>query len=790
MVTARKRSESLQDVPLAVSAFTGDQLQTFQVDEITEVARMSPNVTMNETSGLVGGAITVFMRGIGNDPGLDQGVGIYVDDVYLNRTSGALLDVFDVERIELLKGPQGHLYGRNTIGGAIKYITREPGEELEGNTEVKIGSDGYVRVKGAVAGPLIPSALYGGLSFAWKERDGYQTNRFDGSDPWDADAQAIRGSLIWTPAENLKVKLAADYSKDDSRPPIPNRVALDMRSIGGITFVTTGANQFFGAGTGIFDSPNDVRMPTDEDAVASGFGDYDQYGIEQANVALTVEWDINDQWVLKSVTAGRFLESTQPFDFDGSEQQWINTLRSNLESDDISQEFQLNFTGDSISAVMGLYYLDGDQTTDGNDTLQTARLRAVQTHFKNTYLDDREVESISVYGNLDWDFAEDWQLSVGGRYTEDSKTEIQLATVDQTFFALATFDRDALVTHFTGLGLPVAMAEARADSLTAPGSIVAIMPGQEAMVESHALFGGWLDPDGPGPRPPLSRAIEFSMPEDTDADDEWGEFTPSVRLSHHLGDDTLVYAGYSTGFKSGGFERSGGRSDAYEPETVSSYSLGLKTTLLDGAMRLNAEVFYNDYQDKQLASIQLLPSGDLEQTTTNVGEVTSSGFEFEASWLPPVDGLMLSFNVGYLDSEVDAFPSFDEDTEDPIELADTTELGYSPEWTGQFRASYEVPIGTLGTLTLGSDISYQDEMFTTSPIDTTDSIKLAQRSDSHYIWNAMAAFRTRDDRWRIAIEGKNLGDERALVHTFDIGIIATGGYTPPRTWAVSVGYTF
>ena len=121
VVTARKRAEDLQDVPMAVSAFSGQQLQNFGIDELTDVGRMTPNLVMNETSGLVGGAISVFIRGIGNDQGLEQGVGVYVDDVYLNRTSGALLEVVDVERIEVLKGPQGHLYGRNTIGGAIKY---------------------------------------------------------------------------------------------------------------------------------------------------------------------------------------------------------------------------------------------------------------------------------------------------------------------------------------------------------------------------------------------------------------------------------------------------------------------------------------------------------------------------------------------------------------------------------------------------------------------------------------------------------------------------------------------
>ncbi|MFK7730122.1 MAG: TonB-dependent receptor [Pseudomonadales bacterium] len=756
VVTARKRSESMQDVPMAISAFTGDQLQNFGIDNITEVARMTPNLVMNETSGLVGGAISVFMRGIGNDPGLAQGVGIYVDDVYLNRTSGALLEVFDVDRIEVLKGPQGHLYGRNTIGGAVKYITKEPGEEFEGNAEVKVGSDGYLRLKGGASGPL-GETVAGGVSLSWKERDGYQNNTLAGSeDPWGADTMAIRGTLVWTPSDTVKVKLAADYSKDESLPPVPNRIALDEANIGTINLITTTANALFGPGTALFDTPHDLSFPADVDDVSTGFVDgFNQFEIEQTNVALTVEWDLSDQWVLKSVTAGRFLESVQPFDFDGSEQLWINTIRRGIESEDISQEFQLNFTGDTVNAVMGVYYLQSEQTQDGNYTFQSARLRAVQFHEKDTYVDDRELDSVSAYANVDWNISDDLQLSLGGRYTKDSKDEIQRATVNQGFYALA-------ISSATG-PLPLA-----------------IMPGQEALVEASPLFVAWAA---------NPRFFEFSAPEDTDAEEDWTEFTPSARLSYHLSDDTMVYGGFSTGFKSGGFNRTGGNASSFEPETVTTYSLGLKSTLLDGTLRLNSELFYNDYQDKQLQSIQILPDGSLDAQTLNVGEVTNSGIEFEVTWLPPVDGLMINFNVGYLDTKIDSYESRD-DAGNVIDLADTTELGYAPEITGQLRATYEVAMGEAGYLTFGGDVSYQDDMFTTSPIDLNDPLQVAQMSENHFITNASIAYRSNDERWRVALEGKNLGDERQVVNTFDIGIVATAGYNAPRTWALSVGYEF
>ena len=157
VVTARKREESLQQVPMAVSAFSTTQLRDAQVDNIVDLERMTPNVTLTENSGLVAGGLSVFIRGIGQDPGFGQGVGIYLDDVYLNRTTGALLEVYDVERIEVLKGPQGNLYGRNTIGGAIKYITKQPSDQFEADVEAKAGEDGLIIEEGDRRGTFLPS---------------------------------------------------------------------------------------------------------------------------------------------------------------------------------------------------------------------------------------------------------------------------------------------------------------------------------------------------------------------------------------------------------------------------------------------------------------------------------------------------------------------------------------------------------------------------------------------------------------------------------------------------------
>ena len=755
LVTARKREESLQQVPMAVSAFSTTQLRDAQVDNILDLERMTPNVTLTDTGGLIGGAISVFIRGIGQDPGFGQGVGIYMDDVYLNRTTGALLEVYDVERIEILKGPQGNLYGRNTIGGAIKYITRQPSDEFEADIEVKGGDYDLIKVKGNVSGPLIQDTLYGSFGAMYKEHEGIQENTFDGSEYWGADVQAYRGSLLWQATESLSFNLAADYMKDESDPRLPNRIYVGPL-IDAASFVIGGANQFLGPGTGVISTPNDTSLPTDIDTVSTAFGDgFDQYEIETTTVALTAKWDISDSWSLKSVTALRSMDNVQPFDFDGSEQFFIETLRD-VENDDFSQEFQFNYSSENINAVMGFYYLDADR--DGTEiSKQSARLRFITNQFKATSSDDRTEESTSVYANVDWSFTDSWQLSVGGRYTKDEK--------DETITAQETIGYYA----FAGLrGFP-------------PEAILSVAPGQEAAAMQSPLFAYWASSFAP---PFNTEYVEITGPANTDQSDDWTEFTPSAKLTWFLSDDVMIYGGFSSGFKSGGFQRTGGVEATYDPETVDTWSLGLKSTLLDGTLRFNTELFFNDYTDKQLSTV-VFRDGSLDETVDNVGELETSGIEAEVLWLPPLEGMTLGLNVGYLDTDVKEF-----ENAAAGDLSDTTAIGFSPEWTVQGRVSYDFDIASAGFVTLAADFAYRDESFTNSPIDTTSEQALTQLQDEHVIWNAMAAFTTADGHWRFAVEGKNLDDERVITNSFNVGALTTAGYNMPRTWAVSVGYTF
>lgn len=767
VVTARKRSENLQDVPMSISAFSSSDLQNAQIDNLVEVGRMSPNVQVHETSGLVAGGIGVFMRGIGNNPGYDQGIGIYIDDVYSERTTGGMLELLDVERIEILKGPQGHLYGRNTIGGAIRYITRDPSNETTGSVELKLGSDAYNRIKASISGPL-SDTVSGSFAVTNVQRDGWQQNTVDDREFWDKDMQAARAALLWQASDAVSVKLNASYVKDSSMPVLPNRIAFNPASIGGLTAIAYTADSVFfpGAAPGLPLGPHNTALPTDIDKVSTAYDDFDKYGFEQKNVDLKVEWEINDSLSLKSITALRDMVSTQVYDFDTSEQVWIQTLRDGLNSKDFSQEFQLNYSSDRIQAVAGLYYLDGEFDQDGRGTPQTPYLRGVLDQQGKSLRDNRDITSKSIYGNIDWDLSDKLQLSVGARWTEDEKTQDSATEYQRDYYALA------IASFVAGGRLPMA-----------------IKPGMEEQVEAvMALINQNLAGTGfvtwiPG----ASRFVSVTTVEELYATDSWTEFTPNARIKYDLSDDTMVYAGYSQGFKAGGFNANTTNNEAYDPETVTTFTVGVKSTLADGKIRFNAEYFVNDYEDKQMQTI-ILTQGDLVSLTRNVGKVSSEGFEAELTWQTPLDGLLVNANIGYLDQTVDEFPEQLADGSF-VNKAATTELGYAPEWTGQIRALYRTAMAN-GNLTLSADASFQDEMYLNSPIDLNNAIKTAQKGEDYWTYNAMAAFTTAGEKWRFAVEGKNLSDERQLINTFDISVMANGGYTAPRTWAISAEYSF
>ncbi len=384
VVTAQRRSQNLQEVPGAVSALSADQLQRIQASDIGDIQNSIPNLTLHE--GDANNAV-VYLRGIGQIDSLafaDPGVGVYVDDVYLGRAQGAFLSVFDVERIEVLRGPQGTLYGRNTIGGAVKYVSKPPSETLEAKISTTAGNFDRRDVKGSLSGSLIDNQLLGRFSVASLQRDGYSDNSVDGSDDGDKNTLAWRGSLRFLPHEDWTIDLSID-STDDS----PDSSRTPAR-----------ATPVFG-------------VPANEDPFRISADFNDQSDLEVSGESLSVSWQATENLEIKSITALRRLNYDTRLDLDATELP-IFGIFLEQEQEQLSQELQLNYQATGFNAVAGLYYFHEEDETESGVFGPTIE-------FISNSLNDQTNDSYAVYGQLDAYLTDRITLIAGLRYTVENK---------------------------------------------------------------------------------------------------------------------------------------------------------------------------------------------------------------------------------------------------------------------------------------------------------------------------------------------------------------------------------
>ena len=381
VAAARPGAESLQDVPTAVTATTAETLASRGSADITELARSTPSLTLNSARGSNSTLIS-FIRGVGQqDPlwGFDPGVGLYIDDVYVARPQAAVLDIFDVERIEVLRGPQGTLYGRNTIGGAIKYVTRRIGDEPNISLQGAYGSYNQFDAIANVSGPVSDDV---GISFAVARylRDGFGENLNTGTEHYNKDVTAARASVEWTPGDSLFFRLAADYVKDSSN-----------------------------ARHGHRESP---PIPADEYDTFAGAGDKNE--VETRGISLTGEWKANDWLTLKSITAYRDGSTRGNIDFDNLAAPILD-IPAQYDDEQFSQEFQALFQADRWSGVAGVFYLDASASGAFDTVVGLANLTTLTSGSVDT-------KSWSVFGDFTYDLTDQLSISAGGRFTHDEKT--------------------------------------------------------------------------------------------------------------------------------------------------------------------------------------------------------------------------------------------------------------------------------------------------------------------------------------------------------------------------------
>ena len=390
IVTARRRSERLLNVPVAVTAYSGEQLDRAGALDITDVAQTTPNVTLEVSRG-TNSTLTPFIRGIGQqDPvaGFEQGVGLYIDDVYLNRPQAAVLDVYDVQRIEVLRGPQGTLYGRNTIGGAIKYVTRNiPTDGPHASLRTNIGTHGQLDVVASASAPLT-SSLRIGASVARLRNTGFGKNLTTGEDNYNKNLWAARGTVEFQPADSVFFRLSGDYTWDNSNPRGGHRL---------INNLVTGEPPL----SDVFDSEGGLNDPKQK--------------VRSGGVALHGEIGLNDWLKFRTITAYRKDRSATPIDFDATPAVDLD-VPAIYKNHQFSQEFQLVADKGPLQGVAGFYYLNA-KAYDIFDV----RLYTLLPGFTASTLGDVDTKTWAGFADLTYNFSPQWSVSVGGRYTNDHR---------------------------------------------------------------------------------------------------------------------------------------------------------------------------------------------------------------------------------------------------------------------------------------------------------------------------------------------------------------------------------
>jgi iron complex outermembrane receptor protein len=624
-VTARRRAESLQDVPIAVSALSGDELTARGALDITEIAQAIPSVTL-EPSRATNTTLTAFIRGVGQqDPlaGFEQGVALYLDDVYLARPQGALLDIYDVERIEVLRGPQGTLYGRNAVGGAIKYVTRRLSDDLNVRLRGAYGQYNQQDLVGTVSG-AVADGFRLGATVASFQRDGFGDNLFTGGEQYDKDIVGYRVSAEWEPTETVLIRVAYDNTDDQSS-------------------AVAGWRPFPGAVSGI-PSPGSV-FDTNAGAstLPSTAGINGNNQVEAEGWMASVDWDLSDQITLRSITAGRedFTESVIDFDSLPSDDFDAPVIYDN---EQFSQELQLLYNADRWNLVFGYYYLDSEAANDFDVVLGPL---GVSAYTGGTV----ETEAWSLFGDLTYELTERLTVSVGGRYTEDTRTA------------------DIFRGTYLGIGSP--------------------------------FFGN-------------DSAVLIAVGSDYEAERTFYDFSPRVNVSYAVNEDLMVYGGYSEGWKAGSFDPRGANfltpavEEGFDDEQLDSYEIGLKATYLDGRATTNVALFYSDYTDMQIpGSVAIDTDGDgvnddFVGTVTNAGQATISGIEIEGSVIL-TQALSLQYSASFLDT------GFDEYIIGGIDFADQRTIQNTPEEMMFVGVNYNIDAFS-GNLLLNTNYSYKGDI--------------------------------------------------------------------------------
>ena len=762
-VTARKREESLQDTPISVAAFTSADLEARGAVDFSEIGEFTPNVTFDYTSAIAAGnsAAIVMIRGVGAADwtiGTDPGVGIYLDGVYISRTIGSVMDTVDVERIEVLRGPQGTLFGRNTIGGAISVVTKKPDlEAFSGRAELTFGS--YDRIDGSAYINLpISDTMAASASFSKRTRDGYVENLFPGApDLGDNDDTSTRVAFRWQPSDSLTFDLTGDYSVTDEAPAAnvligttPNQGFYNFTNvlIGGPGCLGDPApaaaltnpncyNDQWAVGPFQTYSSHVSSTPQLQSDDAFGLTVKPESSITTWGIGGTIEWDISDNVTVKSITAHRRIEDgfwSRDSSHSGNQGHVLARTTNAFEQSQTSQEFQLLASAfdDRLNFILGTFYMQ--EKAYHKDVVELV----LNTVFDSGGITDNSSSAVFAQGT--YDVTDKLALTLGIRYTDE----------DKEFSARSTTGLDEANAATGGGGLIAGMRDCYNNVIGTPGNGACLLPTEP--VTSNA-----------------------------------NELEPYVNVAYQFTDDFMAYGSYSEGFKGGAFTQRvfppALETPTSNPEYVKVYEGGFKSTWLDSRLRVNGALFFTDYTDLQINVSAGTGTGAIGDVTKNAAAAEILGFELEVTAVPVPEAL-IQVGIGYLDAEYTEIESLNGVPLPGIVIDTDSELVNAPKWNIVAAASYEYNIGDWGTLTPRVDLSHTSR----TENEAANDPRLSQGSNT--LVNLSMTWRDVNDVWSVTAAGKNVTDETYLVTGVSGSGIVEGVYGLPATWSLSIRRNF
>lgn len=852
IITAEKREANLQDTPIAINALTADMIEQKGILDVKDLFEKVPGVTGYEGPSSRGN-ISLNIRGIGsgnpNSPSSDPANAIYVDGVYLGAAAGNGVDTMDLERVEVLKGPQGTLYGRNSTGGAVNFITKKPGAEAAAKIKAGIGSKGHESLSMRFDVPL-SDTLGVAVSAYSRQRDELYNNTNSAVSGFEnIDRQGYRFAARFEPTETLSLDYAFSHDELDEHTQmmgvvgfnpragsldanVPNyNVGITSRDQANIVAQTAGGVGFamlgFVPGVSVlpdsdavqtylgwaqdFQDWTDAQLASLDDKPAAGSSDTDSQAINDVDAhSLSLTWDLADNLQFKSITGYREVYNLNSADLDGMDNTevlghlplltigglFLNSVTDFLsetqerdlaygmiaaieergsapvfnnyattDHEQFSQELQLVGSTDAIDYAVGLYYYSSDTEFRNHRTASFP----LATSDTSSY--DLSAEATSIFGQATWrPESSKLALTAGLRYTEETKEVTYLWQGYNSDFVSRAFGYMAI--------------NATADLSGYDVSDNYVTNAEAGDLPQRSNYGDHFEQD-------------------------FDNLSGKITAQYFVSDDLNVYATYSTGYRSGGFngdfyDFAEEAADAFDEETITSMELGLKTTFWDGKGQLNAALFSYSYDDLQVSTVRSV-GNTVTSSIANAGKADRDGLEL-GLLLQPTDNLLLSLDYTGMSGDFDEYPSVTSATGVTLEMANQAKRGLSPDNQVILGADWTIMQSSQGVLALNASLSWQDETQsvaaatavydTDSPADRVRDTPVAyahHENESRTLLNARLSWSMPMESSNLVVSlwGQNITDEEYGVFGFNYGdalALNLHQYGAPRTVGLDISW--